>query len=100
MIVIVVAALDGWLSVAETVVAPPFSGIESSASASVTVGAASSSVIVPVPVPVPIVAPEALPSVTTTVSSGSSVASPVTDTATVLLVSSAAKVRVPEASAV
>ena len=46
------------------------------------------------------VAPEALPSVTTTVSSGSSVVSPVTDTVIVLLVSPAAKVSVPEASAV
>ena len=95
-----VAALDAWLSVADTVVAPPFSGIESSATASVTVGAASSSVIVPVPEAVPTVAPAALPSVTTTVSSGSSVVSPVTDTVIVLLVSPAAKVSVPEASAV
>ena len=95
-----VAALDGWLSVADTVVVPPFSEIESSASASVTVGAASSSVIVPVPVPVPTVAPEALPRATTTVSSGSSVASPVTDTVMLLLVSPTAKVSVPEASAV
>ena len=94
------ASLDGWLSVAETVVEPPFSEIESSATASVTVGAASSSVIVPVPVPLPIVAPEALPSVTTTVSSGSSVLSPVTDTVMLLLVSPAAKVSVPEAGAV
>ena len=95
-----VASLEAWLSVADTVVEPPFSEIESSATASVTVGAASSSVIVPVPVPLPIVAPEALPSVTTTVSFGSSVVSPVTDTVIVSLVSPAAKVSVPEASAV
>ena len=38
---IVVAALDAWLSVAVTVVVPPFSAIDESATASVTPGAAS-----------------------------------------------------------
>ena len=65
-----------------------------------SVGAPSSSLIVPVPVPVEIAAFTALLSSTTTFSSGSSVASPVTDTARVRLVSPAAKVRVPAASAV
>ena len=45
---IVVAALDAWLSVAVTVVVPPFSAIALSATASVTPGAASSSSIVSV----------------------------------------------------
>ena len=65
-----------------------------------SVGAPSSSVIVPVPVPVEIVAFTALLSSTTTVSSDSSVVSPVTDTARVRLVSPAANVSVPAASAV
>ena len=43
---IVVSSLDAWLSVADTVVEPPFSEIELSASVSVTVGTASSSVSV------------------------------------------------------
>ena len=99
---IVVAALDAWLSVAVTVVAPPFSAIALSATASVTVGAASSSSIVPVPV-------EALAGIRAftgwlstifTVSSGSSVPSPLTVTETVALVSPAANVTVPADNAV
>ena len=83
-------------------VAPPFSAIEESASVSVTAGASSSSVIVPVPVAAPsgIVAFDGALSVTFTVSSGSWTSSPVTVTAIVLLVSSVAKVSVPEARAV
>ena len=96
---IVVASLEGWLSVAETVVEPPFSEIESSASESVTVGAASSSVIVPVPVPVPIVAPEASPRVIRIVSSGSSTPSPVTETAMVFRDSPGWKVSVAPSTA-
>ena len=69
-------------------------------SASVTVGCASSSVIVPVPDAVPMVAFTAPLSDTTTVSSGSSIASPVTDALTVLAVSPGANVRVPEPGAV
>ena len=95
-----VSALEAWLRTADTVVVPPFSGIEASATDSVTVGAASSSVIVPVPDAVPIVAFTAPLSDTTTVSSGSSVVSPVTDTVIVLLVSPAAKVSVSALSAV
>ena len=49
-----VSALDAWLSVAVTVVVPPFSEIELFVSANVVVGAASSFVIVPVPVAVEI----------------------------------------------
>ena len=60
----------------------------------------SSSAIVPVPDAVPTAAPSALPSVTTTVSSDSAALSPITDTVMVLLLSPAAKVRVPGASAV
>ena len=64
-----------------------------------TVGGASSSVIVPVAVPAAIVAFVGERSFTETVSSGSSSRSPMTDTAMVLLVSAAAKVRVPLFSA-
>ena len=65
-------------------------------------GSSSSSVIVPVPLPAvaDTVAFVGLLRATTTVSSGSSVVSPVTDTVTVLLVSPAANVSVPEDSAV
>ena len=62
-------------------------------------GTASSSVIVPIPVPVAIVAPSALPSATVTVSFGSVVVSPVTETVMVLLVSFSPKVRRPGFSA-
>ena len=80
----------------------PLSEIELRDSASVTVGVASSSLIVPVPVPavldtVAFVAPLRA---TTTVSFGSSVVSPRTDTVTVLLVSPAANVSIPPLSAV
>ena len=64
-----------------------------------TVGNASSSVIVPVPVPVKMVAFVGLLSFTLTVSSASSSVSPLTVTAMLLLVSPAAKVKVPEANA-
>ena len=60
----------------------------------------SSSMIVPVPVAVPRAAFTAPLRLTTTVSFSSSSVSPVTDTATVLLVSPAAKVSVPATSAV
>ena len=63
-------------------------------------GPSSSSVIVPVPVPVPIVAFTALLNSTTTVSSDSSVVSPVTDTVIVSRVSPAVKISVPAVSAV
>ena len=98
----VVAALEGCERVAVTVVAPPFSETAPSATASATEGAASSSVMVPVPVRSSngICAFTGSPRTTSTVSSGSSVASPVTVTATVLLVSPAANVSVPAASAV
>ena len=49
-----VSALDAWLSVAVTVVVPPFSEIELFVNANVAVGAASLFVIVPVPVAVAI----------------------------------------------
>ena len=62
------------------------------------VGAASSSVIVPVPVPVEIVALVGLLSFTATVSFSSFRVSPLTVTTMLLLVSPAAKVKVPEAS--
>ena len=78
----------------------PLSAMEVRDSASVTVGASSSSVIVPVPLAVPMLAFDAPLSVTSTVSSGSSVVSPVTETVIVSLVSPAVKVRVPEVSAV
>ena len=61
---------------------------------------ASSFRIVPVPVAVPIAAFTAPLSVTRTVSLASAVVSPVIETATVLPVSPAAKVRVPESGAV
>ena len=65
-------------------------------SASASVGVGSSSVIVPTPVDaLPSIAPEGLLSAIRTVSSGSSSASPVTVTSTVLLVCAAAKVSVP-----
>ena len=60
----------------------------------------SSLTIVPVPVAAEIVAFAALPSVTTTVSFGSSSVSPVTDTLKVWLVVPAAKVRLPPMMAV
>ena len=63
-------------------------------------GAASSSVIVPVPVAVPITAFVGPLNRTATVSFGSSVVSPRTDTVIVLLVSPAENVNVPEGSAV
>ena len=62
--------------------------------------APSSLAMVPAPVAVRIVAPEALLRRTATVSCGSTVVSPVTDTAIVLRVSFAAKVSVPPASTV
>ena len=65
-----------------------------------SVGAPSSSVIVPVPVPAEMVAFAALLNATTTVSSSSSVVSPVTNTVTLRLVTPAANVRVPAATAV
>ena len=67
-----------------------------------SVGASSSSVTVPVPAPAP-GAMEAFTgalNVTATVSSGSSATSPMTVTSIVRLVSPAAKVSVPAASAV
>ena len=70
-------------------------------SASVSVGVGSSSVIAPVPVDaLPRSAPEGLESAMRIVSFGSSRASPVTVTVTVLLVSAAAKVSVSPANAV
>ena len=98
----VVAALDAWLSVAVTVVVPPFSAMALSASARVTAGAASSSSIVPVPVAslARICAFTGWLSTTFTVSSGSSVPSPLTVTETVALVSPAANVTVPDDNAV
>ena len=83
-------------------VVPPFSEIDMAATASVTPGAASSSAIVPVPIR-PLTGTCAFTgplSTTTTVSSGSSVVSPVTDTAILRLVTPAAKVRVPAGTAV
>ena len=72
-----------------------------SATASVTPGAASSSVIVPVPVrPLTGSAFTGPLSTTTTVSSCSSLVSPVTDTVTPRLVVPAAKVSVPAVNAV
>ena len=66
------------------------------------VGAPSSSVIVPVPVPAELdtAALVGLLRATTTVSSGSSCASPVTDTSMVCVVSPGSKVSVPEDRAV
>ena len=63
-------------------------------------GPSSSSVIVPVPVLVAMVAFVALLNSTTTVSSCSSVVSPVTDTVISLLVSPGSKASVPAVSAV
>ena len=93
----VVAALDAWLSVAVTVVVPPFSAIALSATASVTPGAASSSSIVSVTL-----AGAAIPlspltaAVTVTSLSGASTASStaVTVTVPVLLVAPAAMLSV------
>ncbi len=99
MTVTVVAVAEAWLKAADTVVVPPFSEIELFASVNVTVGVSSSSLIVPVPVAVPSSALVAPLSVSFTVSSGSSSASPVTRTVTVLYVSPAAKVSVPEGTA-
>ena len=100
--VIVVSSLEGWSSEAVTVVefVAPLSGMLVRESARVTVGASSSSVIVPVPLAVPIPAFPAPLNATTTVSSGSSVVSPVTDTVIVSLVSPAVKVSVPPVTAV
>ena len=97
--VIVVASLEAWLRVAETSVVPDASEIEAEDSERVTEGASSSSVMVPVAEEAPSDAFPALLRSTTTVSSGSSAASPVTETVTVRLAAPAAKVRVPEASA-
>ena len=65
-----------------------------------SIGAASSSVIVPVPLPVASVAFVGLLSFTATVSSDSSLVSPVTDTMRLRLVTPAAKVSVPAGTAV
>ena len=65
-----------------------------------SVGAPSSSVILPVPVPVEIITFVGWLNTTTTVSSGSSVVSPVTDTMMIRLVSPAANVSVPAVNAV
>ena len=99
--VTVVASLAPALKRAVTVETPPSSPTDAGDSTSVTVGA-SSSVMVPVPtgVLIGVSAGSGLPMVTATVSSGSSVVSPVTDTVNVLLVSPAAKVSVPAVSAV
>ena len=80
----------------------PLSAMDVRDSASVTLGAASSSVMVPVPVPAvaDTAALDAPLSATRTVSFGSSVVSPVTDTEKVLPVSPAAKVSVPPLKAV
>ena len=102
--VTVVCWLDARSRLAVTVaeLVAPLSAIELRDSARVTVGAASSSLIVPVPVPAvaDTVAFVGLLRATTTVSFGSSVVSPRTDTVTVLLVSPAANVSVPPLSAV
>ena len=100
--VIVVSALDGRFREAVTVVelVAPLSAMEGRDRARVTVGFASSSVIVPVPVAVPMVALVALLNSTATVSFGSFVVSPVTETVMVSLVSPAPKVRVPPVIAV
>ena len=98
--VIVVGWLEAWLRAADTAAVPPFSGIEAGVTDSVTVGVASSSVIVPVPAAVPMVAATAPLSSRTTVSFGSSVVSPVTETLTVCREAPAAKVSVPSSSAV
>lgn len=73
--VIVVAALDGWLSEAVTVVSPPFSAISSADSARVTVGVASSSSMVTVMDDVVAAMFVRLEKVIAKVSSGSSVES-------------------------
>ena len=95
--VTVVVALDACESVAVTVVAPPFSATEESATASVTAGAASSSVIVRVTAAgfaIPL-APDTVAETVTTLS-GSSVelSFAVTVTTPVLVVSPAAMVSV------
>ena len=102
---IVTAAVDGTASVAVTVERPPFSVIESGVSASVAVAASSSSIVI---APVSAVCPATTASVAfaaplsfrTMVSSGSFTVSPVTCTPTLAVVSPAAKVSVPAASAV
>ena len=98
---IVAAALDLPSSVAVTVAVPPVSEIDAGITVSVAVGA-SSSVIVPVAVAAVVesAAFVGLLNSTTTVSSASASASPATVTSRVLLLSPAAKVRVPAASAV
>ena len=105
--VTVVAALEAWFSVADTVVLVSLaveldSLIVAAATASVTVGAASSSVIVPTPVAAvddraALTGPL---SVSFTVSFGSSCPSPITDTVIVFDVSPAANVSVPADTAV
>ena len=97
------ASLEGWLSVAVTVLAPPFSRMAGGVSFKVAVGVASSSMMVPtaccfMALPASC-APAGFESRTTTVSFGSSTTSPVTATAMVLLVSPGAKVSMPPASA-
>ena len=83
---------------------PPVSPVPSAALGESidSVGASSSSVMVPVPVPVPsgMTACVGLLNVTSTVSSASSTASPVTVTAIVRLVVPGVKVNVPAAIAV
>ena len=104
----VICSAEAWLSVAVTVdtlvAGSPdpawlFSSIIDGVSTSVTVGASSSSVIVPVPLAAVAdrTALVGLPSAMITVSFGSSVSSPVTDTVKVSLVLPAANVTVPAA---
>ena len=69
---IVVSSLEGWSSVAVTVLEPPFSEIAAGDRVSITVGVASSSSIVTVTVP--FARPLALP-LSATVSFGSSISS-------------------------
>ena len=94
--VTVVAAPDAASSSAVTVadVCVPLSSIVVRDRISVTAGASSSSVIVPVPVSIEIVPLVARFSATTSVSSGSSVASPCTITSKLFSVSPASNVKV------
>ena len=93
-------SVTAWLEAAEsravTVLLPPFSPMLGGVSTSVTLGVASSSVMVPVPVRAPsVVARVALvgvPSVTITVSFGSSRVSPLTGMVMVPVVEPAAMV--------
>ena len=101
--VTVVHWLDGWLKVAPTVVAPPSSRIEASATDRVAVGAASSSVMVRVRLAGASTLPalDAVPDTGAALSGasmGSSTA--VSVTVSVLVVRPAAKVRVGFASSV